>query len=304
MGLNTAVIYQTLLRHLLSLAAGIRPERVNLDPGTVINIWAPSRTSKTRPTIVFIHGFGFNALLTWQLQLIHFSKRYAVYAPDLLFFGDSFTDDPRRSPEFQAECIGRALMKLGVERCTVVGFSYGGSVGFKMAEMFDGLVESLVLSGSVMGFTERIGRDGLDRIGYGSWVEYMMPDCLDGFKEFLRIATYKLPWLPARLLKDALEVLFEHKKERVELLEALFIHDDDFKVGNYSKLFMQKTHFIWGQNDRLIHIQECHNQIKLLNGNATLYTIEKAGHLAQLERPFVYNKHLMEYLGSLYPRDG
>ncbi|KAL9663621.1 hypothetical protein QQ045_019012 [Rhodiola kirilowii] len=64
------------------------------------------------------------------------TKNYSLYIPDLLFFGASMTDSPDRSPEIQAECLAAGLRKLGLESCTVVGFSHGGMVAFKMAEMY------------------------------------------------------------------------------------------------------------------------------------------------------------------------
>lgn len=37
-----------------------------------------------------------------------------------------------------------------------------------------------------------------------------------------------------------------------------------------------------------------------LEGRATLHYIGKAGHLVELERPCVYNRHLNKILASLY----
>ncbi|KAG6761527.1 hypothetical protein POTOM_034753 [Populus tomentosa] len=41
--------------------------------------------------------------------------------------------------------MAKGLRKLHVEKCTLVGLSYGGIVGFKMAEMFPNLVDSMAL---------------------------------------------------------------------------------------------------------------------------------------------------------------
>ncbi|CAL1384949.1 unnamed protein product [Linum trigynum] len=296
---NTVVVTQTILRCLLRLTTGIQPKQVELEPGTVINIWAPPSPPTTfKPALVLIHGFGFNGILTWPLQIPSFASRYSVYVPDLLFFGGSSTDRPDRTPAFQAVCLGRALRRLGVERCTVVGFSYGGAVGFKMGELFPGMVESLVLTGSVMEFTESVSRNGLGRIGFDTWEEYMMPDSVEGFRRLLEHACYSPPWLPDRFVKDALKVLFEHRKERAQLLDAMFIPDDDVsKVGSYCA---QEINFIWGEDDKLVDIQEGYNRIKLLNGKAILKPIKKAGHLVQIERPCVYNRILKDLLLSLH----
>ncbi|KAJ0009918.1 hypothetical protein Pint_34659 [Pistacia integerrima] len=132
----------------------------------------------------------------------------ASYVPDFLFFGGSFTDRPERTVEFQSECMARGLRKLGVERCTLVGLSYGGMVAFKMAEMYPDLVESMVVTCSVMALTESVSNAALHRIGFFSWPVYLLPKTADGTKTLLDIATYNLPRLPQVIYKEILEVLF------------------------------------------------------------------------------------------------
>ncbi|XVE49048.1 hypothetical protein DITRI_Ditri01bG0050900 [Diplodiscus trichospermus] len=145
---------------------------IEIEPGTVINFWAPTETTnrstskqRKKPALVFIHGFGFDGILNWQFQSLAFAEDYSVYVPDLVFFGCSITDRTERSVEFQAECMAKGLRKLGVEKCTLVGLSYGGMVGFKRAEMYPDLVESTVVSCSAMAMTESISNAGLQRLG-------------------------------------------------------------------------------------------------------------------------------------------
>ncbi|CAI0561226.1 unnamed protein product [Linum tenue] len=297
---NVVVAYQDhFLRRLMKVAVGTQPEAVEIEEGTVINFWVPttSATKNHLPPLVFLHGFGFNGILTWQFQIPAFSRSHSVYVPDLLFFGCSFTQNPRRSPAFMAECLAKGLRKLGVERgCTVVGFSYGGIVAFKMAEMFPEMVRAVVVTGSGMEFTRSVSRSGLERLGYGSWAECLVPETVEGMQKLLEIAAYKQLPLPARVVKDAWEVaLIEHRKERAELLEEMVIEDHNFKVHPYT----QKIHFIWGENDRLINMEVARHQQMLLKGKATLQSIEKAGHLVQMERPWVFNGHLKKFLDSL-----
>jgi pimeloyl-ACP methyl ester carboxylesterase len=158
--------------------------------------------------VVFLHGFGLDGILTWQFQVLALAKKYAVYVPDLLFFGDSITDKTERSPAFQAECMAKGLRKLRVEKCTLVGLSYGGIVGFRMAEMFPNLVDSMVITCSVMALTESITCAGLQRIGFSSWADYLIPETVEGVKKLLDVAFYKLPWIPDFVYRHILEVSF------------------------------------------------------------------------------------------------
>ncbi|XP_048229624.1 uncharacterized protein LOC8271427 isoform X1 [Ricinus communis] len=291
---NTIAMYMPLLHGLLKVA-GMRSQAVVLEPGTTINFWVPTETTD-KPVVVFLHGFGLNGILKWQFQVLSFARTYAVYVPNFLFFGGSITDKPYRSPVFQAECIAKSLRKLGVESCSLVGLSYGGMAGFKMAEMYPDLVKSMVVTGSVIALTESITRAGLERIGFSSWAEYLIPRTIKGVKDMLDIAIYKLPWIPNFVFEDVLEVMFDNRKERMELLEALITKDKDFTVPDYS----QKIHLLWGEDDRIFNLEVAHNLKEQLEGKTKLHYIEKAVHLPSLERPFVYNILLKKLFASLH----
>ncbi|KAG5238967.1 epoxide hydrolase [Salix suchowensis] len=306
MGKSLAVC-MSLLRLLLRLF-GVRSQAVEIEPGTVVHFWAPvenpSRTTihneaKRKPAVVFLHGFGFNGISTWLFQMLALAKDYAIYVPDLLFFGGSATDRTERSPAFQAECMAKGLKKLGVEKCTLVGLSYGGMVGFKMAEMYPDLVDSMVVSCSVMALTESITRSALERIGFSSWAQLLIPETFEGVKKIAELCTFKSLALPDFFYRDIFQDMFiNYKKERVELLEALVVKDKDFDIPNYPQA--QRIHLLWGEEDVIFTKEIARNlKEKLLEGKATLHNVEKAGHVVQLERPFAYNRQLKKILASL-----
>ncbi|KAJ4843901.1 hypothetical protein Tsubulata_040137 [Turnera subulata] len=308
--LNTLAIYMPVLHSLLKLA-GMSPLSVEIEPGTIIHFWVPTETSKTKtktpskpdkkpvkPVVVFLHPFGFDGILTWQFQVLALARKYAVYVPDFLFFGRSITDRTERSASFQAECMAKGLGKLGVEKCTLVGLSYGGMVGFKMAEMFPDLVHSLVVSCSVMALTESITRYGLERLGFSSWAELLLPDTVKGLKELIEISTHNFFRIPSFVCRHILEIMFDNRKERAELLEALITPDKDFNIPNYP----QKIHLLWGVNDKIFNMEVANNLKEQLEGKVTLHCIENAGHMVPIERPWVYNRHLKKILASLYEK--
>ncbi|KAL4645109.1 hypothetical protein ACB092_02G212900 [Castanea dentata] len=289
--------------HGLMKMAGVKPYTVEIEPGTVMNFWVPLETLKKKPTkkgekpvVVLVHGFFSDGILTWLFQVVALTKKYSVYIPDLLFFGGSITDKTDRSPSFQAECLVAGLRKLGVERCTVVGFSYGGMVAFKMAEHHADLVEAVVVSGSVIEMTDSISDTMLQNLGYSSSSEMLLPTSVKDLKALLSVAAQKKLWFPDRLHKDFLEVMFTNRKERAELLEGLVISNKDTKVPN----FPQKIHLLWGENDQIFNLKLAQNMKAQLRENASFQGILKAGHLVHLERPSVYNRYLKQFLASLH----
>ncbi|XP_031115209.1 uncharacterized protein LOC116019202 isoform X4 [Ipomoea triloba] len=223
------------LLHFVMKLAGVIPHAVEIQPGTVMNFWVPINTVKnpkkrnkattaptsnagvvavdakpSKPVVVLVHGFAGEGILTWQFQ-VGWLKKYAIYVPDLLFFGGSVTDSDDRSPAFQAECLGKGLRKLGVEKCTVVGFSYGGMVAFKMAELFPEMVEALVVSGAILATTEDIITPTVNSLGFSSSSELLLPTSVKG-------------------LKALLKVMYGNRKERSELLEGLVVSNKDITI--------------------------------------------------------------------------
>ncbi|KAF8038686.1 hypothetical protein BT93_B1278 [Corymbia citriodora subsp. variegata] len=300
---NTLKLYKPLLRATMKLA-GLRPQKIEVEPGTVMNIWASTRSKKNanngkKPAVVFVHGFVGDGILTWQFQVLALARNYTVYVPDLFFFGGSYTSDGRRTVGFQAECLARGLAKLGVQRCTVVGFSYGTMVAFSLAESQPELVESVVATGCPSVLTESLTRERLERLGLPTLSEFLLPDSASALKKLLEIGSFHFPWLPKCVFRHALEVMFDCRKERTELLEAMVIPDKDFAFPQYS----QRVYLVWGENDRIFPVEVANSLKENLGVNATLVCIEKAGHIVALERPFVYNKCLKKILASIY-KDG
>ncbi|WMV20953.1 hypothetical protein MTR67_014338, partial [Solanum verrucosum] len=144
--IHTFVILKLII-HGLMKAVGMTSQLVEIEPGTTMHFWVPTESIhpnnklSNKPPVLFVHGFFANGIMTWLFQILSLSSNFAVYVPDLLFFGYSVTTRPERSTSIQAECLAKGMMKLGVEKFSVVGLSYGGMVGFKLAQMYPHMVE-------------------------------------------------------------------------------------------------------------------------------------------------------------------
>lgn len=129
--MSSLKMYKFFLHGLLKLAR-LCPQTIEIKPRTIINIWVPieitNDTSEQRkkPTIMFIHDFGLDGILTRHFQALALAKDYPIYVSNLVFFGGSITDKTDKSVKFQAKCMAKGLRKLGVEKCTLVCLIYGG----------------------------------------------------------------------------------------------------------------------------------------------------------------------------------
>ncbi|KAG7544829.1 Alpha/Beta hydrolase fold [Arabidopsis suecica] len=309
---NFVEVQKPLLYGLMKMA-GVVPYTLEIEPGTKINFWVPKETLKKKsgtgkptkpdkpkkPAVLLIHGFAGEGIVTWQFQVGALSKKYSVYIPDLLFFGGSYSDNSDRSPGFQADCLVKGLRILGVDKFVPVGFSYGGMVAFKIAEAYPDMVRAIVVSGSIPTMTDTINEASLNRLGFSSSTDLLLPTSVKGLKALFTIAVHKPLWFPKRLFKDYIEVMFNNRKERAELLEAVVVSNKEAQIPH----FPRKIHFLWGESDQIFDLELARDMKEQLGENATIESIKKAGHLVQLERPCVYNRRLKKFLASIHSED-
>ncbi|KAK9667382.1 hypothetical protein RND81_14G252200 [Saponaria officinalis] len=293
--MNIFIWYASVLYKILKYI-GMQPKQVEIEKGTTLHFIAPYKRDIKKPNVVLLHGFAGDGLITWHFQILSLRKKYNIYVPDFLFFGKSFTSTSERSTRFQADCVAKGLKKLGVdEKCVVVGFSYGGFVGFELAEHYPELVGSMIATGSVVGWSETRNRMTLERLGFSSLSELLLPVSVDGAKTLLDVGSYSFPYMPTFIYKHFLEIMFNNRKERAELLEALVIRDQDVSTHQ----FQQIIHLIWGSEDQLMNVEVAKSLKERLGGKGKLQVVEMAGHLVLQERPFMFNKYLKDMLSSL-----
>lgn len=300
---NVFVVLTPLVHGLVNLA-GLTPQTIEIEPGTLMNIWVPKDivTKKdgqtvyvppTKPAVLLLHSFAMDGVFTWFLQILALTREYSVYVPDFLFFGGSITDRNERSASFQAEFVAKGLKKLRVEEVTLVGLSYGGMVGFKMAKLYPKLVKSMVISATVIELTESISLDSYKQLGLSSWSDLLMPTTVEGLKRMFSVGSHKLPWLPNFVYRDTLETMFTNRKERNELLNCLVVPDKEATSdANYSLAI----HMLWGDDDHIFDLDLASNMKMQLGEKTSLEWIKDAGHLVPLERPLAYNKRLKRFL--------
>ncbi|WOG84701.1 hypothetical protein DCAR_0103885 [Daucus carota subsp. sativus] len=280
---------------------GMTSQIIEIEPGTKIKMLVPTALTKnnpkvtSKPAVMFLQGFATDGTFSWLSQVTAFASEYSVFVPDLLFFGGSMTDKPDRSLEFQAECLVKALRKFGVEKCSVVGLSYGATVGFKMAKLYPDLVDCVVASGTVVDLTESTSEACLKRMGYSSWSEFLMPESVKDLKAFLAMTNHKPPSMPDFVAKDFIKEFMVNRKERTELLQAWVVSDNEAVPCNYS----QKIHLLWGEDDKVFNSEIAENIKQKLGGEATLEFVKEAGHLVQSDQATEYNNRVKKILSSL-----
>ncbi|KAK8930764.1 hypothetical protein KSP39_PZI016854 [Platanthera zijinensis] len=247
-----------------------------------------------RPALLLIHGYGGFAKWQFERQIVPLSRCFDLYLPDLVFFGGSETADGNRTVDFQAECVAEAMRRVGVERYSVVGMSYGGYVAFRMAAAAAaGEVERVVIMAA--GIAAPAEERGMKAAGDGmDLVDLLLPEKADDLRKLFRRCMHRPPWMPDFLLRDFIEIMFkDHRNERIELLKELLTNG----VGwDPLPLLKQETLILWGDKDIVFPLPLAYALKRHLGGKARLQVIEKAGHALQIEKPLLVNNLIKRFI--------
>ncbi|ESQ42153.1 hypothetical protein EUTSA_v10014154mg [Eutrema salsugineum] len=305
--LSVANFVEAILRRRFS-SAGLSLQTQSIDSETTIQFWSPppspSPENKEKPSLLLLHGFGPSALWQWSYQVKQLSLSFRLYIPDLVFFGGSTTSssstEENRSEMFQASSMGKLMEKLGVERFSVVGTSYGGFVAYNMAKMLPEKVEKVVLASSGVNMRRSDNEAFIARAKCRSVAEVMLPSSGTDLRRFSGvISSMRLDYVPNFVLNDFCQKMYSEKREeKAELLEGLSIGRDE--KSNVSPV-QQDVMLIWGEQDQVFPLKMAYDLKEMLGKKATLKVIQKTSHIPHTEKPKIFNGIVMSFLLSSSP---
>ncbi|KAB2050849.1 hypothetical protein ERO13_A12G015300v2 [Gossypium hirsutum] len=282
--------------------AGLRSIRTDLGEGTVMHCWVPKSHNASRPNLLLVHGFGANAMWQYGEHLRHFTSRFNVYVPDLIFFGESYTTRSERTESFQAQSLMKLMEAHGVPRMSLVGISYGGFVGYSMAAQFPEKMEKLVLCCAGVCLEEKDLEEGLFNVSdLNEALSILLPQTPERLRDLIKFSFVKPigKWVPSFFLSDFIDVMCtDHLKEKRELLVAIL---KDRKLSNIPKI-TQSILIIWGEEDKIFPLELGYRLKRHVGEEAKIVVIKNAGHAVNIEKSKDFMKHLKSFLfDSLTP---
>ncbi|KAK9174679.1 hypothetical protein WN944_029716 [Citrus x changshan-huyou] len=277
--------------------AGLRSTSTDLGDGTVMQCWVPKFPKILKPNLLLLHGFGANAMWQYGEFLRHFTPRFNVYVPDLVFFGESYTTRADRTESFQARCVMRLMEVFCVKRMSLVGISYGGFVGYSLAAQFPKVLEKVVLCCSGVCLEENDMEEGLFPVkDIDEAANILVPQTPDKLRDLIRFSfvnSKPVRGVPSCFLTDFIDVMCtEYVHEKRELIETIL---KDRKFCNLPKI-AQQTLIIWGEQDQIFPLELGHRLKRHIGESARLVIIENTGHAVNLEKPKEFLKHLKSFL--------
>ncbi|KAL3500866.1 hypothetical protein ACH5RR_039959 [Cinchona calisaya] len=293
--LSIISLYGSFLHRSIS-TAGLSSQTINIDDLTTMHFWGPNPKtfSPSKPSLILIHGFGPAGGWQWRRQIIYFSRKFNLYVPDLVFFGDSTTQSIERSEVFQAVCVGKLMQKIGVRKYSVVGTSYGGFVAYHVASAWPERVEKVVIASSGVNLRRKDNEELLKRANLEKIEELMLPATAAQLRKLMSLSVFWRPYIPDFFLNDFLQKLYtENRKEKMELLKGLTLGRDD--NVNITPL-KQEVLIVWGGHDQIFLLEKAYELKKFLGEKAKLEIVKNSSHLPQLEQAGQFNYVVKKFL--------
>ena len=233
------------------------------------------------PPVMLLHGSGpgVTAWANWRLVLPQLSPAFRVIAPDIVGFG--YTERPADAAYDMARWTEHAigvLDALDIEKCGIVGNSFGGALALALAVAHPGRVDRMVLMGSA-GIAFDLTQ-GLDAVwGYEPSIEAMR-GLIELFAFNQAIVTEDLVRLRYEAsirpgYQDSYAAMFPAPRQRH--IQAMARSQDELRAIGHQSLIVH------GREDRIIPL-EASIRLAGLIPRAQLHVFGQCGHWTQIEQ--------------------
>lgn len=250
----------------------------------------------TGPPLLMLHGSGpgVSAWANWRSTIPQLSPRFRVLAPDLAGFGYTRVPvDMEYGRGVWLRQIVDLLDALDVERTSVVGNSFGGSMALALAIEHPERVDRLVLMGSV-GVPFEL-TDGLDEVwGYQPSIESMGRLMRETFAYDPTFVTDELVRMRFEAsarpgAQQAFSSMFPAPRQR--WVDAL-AHDEEAV-----RTITRPTLLVHGRDDRVVPLTTTMTLLEWID-DSRAHIFGRCGHWTQIERAFEFSALVAAFLGA------
>jgi pimeloyl-ACP methyl ester carboxylesterase len=227
-------------------------------------------------TLLFLHGWRSNKEVWGKIMTSDELKLVSCYAIDLPGFGKSQMPKQDMTVGDYASLVEQFISKLQLTNVIIVGHSFGGRVGIKLASQYPQIISKLVLVDAA-GFAMDSNKKNKMRI----LAKLVKPFFKPYFMHGLRVKIYKkigsLDYLQAGTLKET------------------YIKTIDEDLSGDMKKISCPTLIITGENDLDTPV-EFGQRMKGLITNSEFYIIKDAGHFSFIDKPVEFIKKLSNFI--------
>jgi 2-hydroxymuconate-semialdehyde hydrolase len=247
------------------------------------------------PPVMLLHGSGpgVTAWANWRLVITRMSLSFRVIAPDIVGFG--FTERPDGAVYDMENWVGHAigvLDALDIEKCSIVGNSFGGALALALAVNHPARFDRIILMGAT-GLTFEL-TPGLDAVwGYEPSVENMRT-LVELFAYNSAIATddlvrmrYEASIRPG--YQESYASMFPAPRQRH--IDAMAQSEEALRA------IPHETLIVHGREDRVIPV-ESSIRMSALIPHAQLHVFGHCGHWTQIEQNDRFCRLVADFLSE------
>ena len=246
------------------------------------------------PPVLLLHGSGpgVSAWANWRLPMPYLTEHHRVIAPDLAGFGYSEAPEGwEYSTQTWLRQIVDLLDALGLERVSVVGNSFGGSMALALAIHHPERVDRIVLMGSV-GVPFEI-TEGLDAVwGYEPSLETMGHLIRDVFAYDSSLASddlirmrYEASLRPGA--QESFSAMFPAPRQR--WVDAMAHDEADIRA------LPHRTLLVHGRDDKVIPLSTTLTLLDWIE-DAQAHIFGRCGHWTQIEHTEAFSRLVVDFL--------
>jgi 2-hydroxy-6-oxonona-2,4-dienedioate hydrolase len=234
-------------------------------------------TGSSENVLMLLHGL-FGALSNFEGIINHFSKNFNVVVPILPIF-----ELPIRKVSVSGlvDHVARFVEFKNFEKVNVLGNSLGGHITLLYALAYPERIQSLTLTGSSGLFENSLGSTFPKRGDY----------------EFIKKKTQDTFYDPAVATKELIDEVFDIVNDRNKAIRVVATAKSAVRHNLGDKLHQIKapTLLIWGREDTVtpLFVGEKFNE---LIASSKLSVVDACGHAPMMEKPYIFNNILEEFL--------
>ena len=267
-------------------------------PHYVWSSTAPGSTTDGRPKLMLVHGITSQSLM-WGKNVKNLSKDFDLIIPDLIGHGKSTAQWSGNSVDAQVANLQLILDSLGIRKpVDLVGNSYGGAIAANFAEQHPDRVKTLVIEdGPASDYNAAMADSVARSVGAKDVVELFNPQNKEEQKRLLSLVMFKPIKAPGFVFRQINDMMKEKAPYTSALLHDLLNREDQYALKTYK--WSMPVYVFWGEGDRLIPLSVGRGIVARNHLPADhLIIFQKAGHVANIEKPEEFEKELRRVLGE------
>lgn len=225
--------------------------------------------------LLFLHGWRSQKEV-WSQVVSSMYQVASIYAVDLPGFGASPAPKKAWSMGDYAQTVKEFIEKLELKNVIVVGHSFGGRIGIKLASHYPELVKKLILVDSA-GFAASSSKKSF----MGVVAKIVKPFFKPGFMQGLRRQIYK--------------IIGAEDYVATPELQKTFVNITNEDLTEDIKRIKTPTLLVWGEDDKETPVGFL-NKMRSLMPNAKYQILSDAGHFSFLDRPEEFVNELQKFI--------